>query len=470
MKRRRAFLAALLATPFILWRSNAEDPKPKSPLPDLAWDFQVHVILDRPKLPEFKVEGVAKPGAGELALVVVLEAGVDPGATLEMTSKLAKGSGGVDAFWAAPDEPTGKLAAAAKAIPGSVSKEIDAFVAPGIRPAILVVAQDGRVVFAHFPGMPGETAAVSDEIAYLRHKVDPKVASPVAPAPGHEYRGALACAACHRAQFVDWLITPHSLAFEGLTKIGRDNDESCLSCHVAGFRTGGFTTRATDRKFADVQCEACHVPDRLHAGDRKMKSADYAARCTTCHEGAFSLVPHMDEAVPMMSHPAAGSAELATSQIRDQNIAKIRGQMYFEFCSRCDYVGSAACKECHEKSHAAWSSTPHAGAFKTLEAAHKSTEPGCVRCHVSGIGHVGGFVGKEKTPGMAEVGCESCHGPGRHHLDAKTREDRLASIFRFDEKCPTCVVSRICQACHDAQNDPGFDLAKSLERVKHRDK
>ena len=93
-----------------------------------------------------------------------------------------------------------------------------------------------------------------------------------------------------------------------------------------------------------------------------------------------------------------------------------------------------------------------------------------MKCHTTGMGHTGGFEDAKKTPGVAEVGCESCHGPGKLHVQATTRESRLASIFRFDEKCPTCVVTRLCSACHDAQNDPGFEVGRSLDRVRHRDK
>ena len=67
-----------------------------------------------------------------------------------------------------------------------------------------------------------------------------------------------------------------------------------------------------------------------------------------------------------------------------------------------DYVGSEACKDCHEDQFKAFSHTSHASLAK-----------------ISGW--------KEKV-----TGCEACHGPGKAHLE----EGDPAKIIWFKNKSP----------------------------------
>jgi hypothetical protein len=113
------------------------------------------------------------------------------------------------------------------------------------------------------------------------------------------------------------------------------------------------------------------------------------------------------------------------------------------------YVGSEACASCHEAENLQWSETAHARSFETLHKEQKSTEAGCLTCHV-----VSGFKSPQATPELAHVGCESCHGPGKSHLANERKPYGLVEI-------------ETCTGCHDLENSPNFDYYSYLERVSH---
>lgn len=111
------------------------------------------------------------------------------------------------------------------------------------------------------------------------------------------------------------------------------------------------------------------------------------------------------------------------------------------------YVGSSACKECHQKEFDQWSHTSHAAAFNTLLTVGRQFYPECVSCHVTGFGSSSGYqIGNSERKHLAEVGCETCHGPGKGHTYTP-----LASNIRGH------VEARICMECHTAEHSPGFD-------------
>lgn len=109
------------------------------------------------------------------------------------------------------------------------------------------------------------------------------------------------------------------------------------------------------------------------------------------------------------------------------------------------YVGSQTCAECHALDHERWKATPHAGAMRTLEEAHRARSPGCVRCHSVGYGLPGGYSvrGGEALRALRDVGCESCHGPGRAH--AIDRPGDPNAIRRG-------LALADCERCHDAEH------------------
>ncbi|MHC4076473.1 MAG: multiheme c-type cytochrome [Planctomycetota bacterium] len=81
-----------------------------------------------------------------------------------------------------------------------------------------------------------------------------------------------------------------------------------------------------------------------------------------------------------------------------------------------EYIGSSACKPCHEFEYERWSTKAHAGAYATLQQVGSQYDPECVICHVVGMNYQGGFVSEQKTPHLENVGCENCHGPGSEHI------------------------------------------------------
>ncbi len=170
------------------------------------------------------------------------------------------------------------------------------------------------------------------------------------------------------------------------------------------------------------------------------------------------------------------------------------------------YVGSEACKKCHEAEYAVWDKTPHGHALDALEkiAARptlRNFDPECVRCHTVGFDHKTGYVDDATTPALKHVGCESCHGPGSGHADNPRAKDlhellrpwaqREAGVFdlpdmKFIEQMAKLdviergkvplkpaeqilinQVSGMCSKCHDADNDPNFDLYKYWPKIVH---
>lgn len=480
MNRSRIFALALVLAPLVLWTTRAEDPPPEEPKKppaelrplDQAWEWQMKVICDWPELPAFDAGGAKAPAKGKPAAVVVLAAGKDPSDALRHAAGIARRHEGFAAHWVAPDAETAKFAAEAKieGVTGGVAPEIDTLVPVPVRPALLLVGADGRIRFSHFPGAHWDPELWAVEARELVRETKPNPPPPDVPAPTPKYQGALACAACHRDYFKDWLMTPHSTALHELRVIGRDEDPKCIGCHVAGWEKGGFADRATHRHLADVQCEACHVPEKIHSTTAPMGSKDYPAQCAACHKAGFSFFQDFSSAMGYIAHSQAKGAGIIPFSARQSYIDKIKREMYLETCASSEYVGTDSCTSCHEKPHAQWATTRHAKAFETLVKAGKEGDPKCQKCHTTGHGLTGGFTSAEKTPDRRDVGCESCHGPGGRHVAAKTPEEYRTSIFRFDENCPTCVVQRICRSCHDADNDPDFDLFPALQRVRHRQK
>jgi hypothetical protein len=112
------------------------------------------------------------------------------------------------------------------------------------------------------------------------------------------YVGAEACKPCHAESYRIWAKTPHAKAYRGLTdpKRNREWDAECVSCHTTGFEyVGGYTTPEATPQLKNNQCENCHGPGSLHAGDPDNKEFRKAVarskddwernhRCLQCHD------------------------------------------------------------------------------------------------------------------------------------------------------------------------------------------
>lgn len=177
--------------------------------------------------------------------------------------------------------------------------------------------------------------------------------------------------------------------------------------------------------------------------------------------------------------------------------------------SKATYAGSEACMKCHDTvvkgdSWAVWANSKHAKAYAALE--HIAKKPSlrnfdgeCIRCHTVGYDYNTGFVDAIKTPHLKNVGCESCHGPGSHHVanpenkqfalelspwkvngkgkmpDVKVLQAMLEeknpakkqNMLSKDENAFLLRVDRVCQTCHNQENDPHFKIEKFWPKVAH---
>lgn len=145
------------------------------------------------------------------------------------------------------------------------------------------------------------------------------------------------------------------------------------------------------------------------------------------------------------------------------------------------FVGSAKCKNCHEKSYDIWRKTGHAKAYPTLVNLDppRQFDPECVSCHVVGwhpqqfFPYQGGFESIEKTPHLIDVGCESCHGPGELHVKAEMGSDaalqkKMQQAVRVTKE--DADNKHVCLSCHDGDNSPDFQFKTYWPKVEHKEK
>lgn len=99
------------------------------------------------------------------------------------------------------------------------------------------------------------------------------------------YTGAQTCKNCHAEAYKTWKKTKHSHAYETLTTKGKDEDPSCITCHVLAWNEkGGFVSQEKSPHFTHVQCETCHGPRKEHAQNPTIKNKTLPFNsCETCH-------------------------------------------------------------------------------------------------------------------------------------------------------------------------------------------
>ncbi|MFQ3649934.1 MAG: multiheme c-type cytochrome [Gemmataceae bacterium] len=126
------------------------------------------------------------------------------------------------------------------------------------------------------------------------------------------------------------------------------------------------------------------------------------------------------------------------------------------------YVGSEACKKCHEDAYDIWKKSEHAHAYETLEKVkypgNRNYDPECIVCHTVGFGYKSGYENAVKTPKLKDVGCESCHGPASLHVrnpnniewQKRVNPWRHLPVSRDKQ---ILAMDLMCQKCHDAEND-----------------
>jgi len=136
------------------------------------------------------------------------------------------------------------------------------------------------------------------------------------------------------------------------------------------------------------------------------------------------------------------------------------------------YVGTAACRECHEREHESWAGSPHAEAWETLEEAGRLRESACIPCHVTG------YTGSEFLPErlvayeLRGVGCEACHGPGQVHILYRRwlAQGSPAGGAPTEDLTDPIVLTppeETCRACHVAPYDERWFYILKLEATRH---
>ena len=115
------------------------------------------------------------------------------------------------------------------------------------------------------------------------------------------------------------------------------------------------------------------------------------------------------------------------------------------------YVGSDACKGCHElefKNFISYAKKAHS--YKDVKILSKKLTSSelveCFECHTTGYGKPGGFRSEQETPHLKDAGCEACHGPGSTHCETGDPKDIKGKL-----------VAKDCETCHNPERVKAFN-------------
>ena len=144
------------------------------------------------------------------------------------------------------------------------------------------------------------------------------------------------------------------------------------------------------------------------------------------------------------------------------------------------FVGSEACRDCHEEEYDIWldghkgEGGPHAKATADRTDPGERTwvkrhfDPECVSCHVTGWNpqnyypYETGYTDLKKDVLLHGNGCENCHGPGSGHIVAEDGvDDDLKEKLRKEVRVTIKEAkARTCYECHDLDNSPDYAEAE----------
>ncbi len=152
------------------------------------------------------------------------------------------------------------------------------------------------------------------------------------------------------------------------------------------------------------------------------------------------------------------------------------------------FVGSQACKDCHDDAYEVWKKSPHSHATDSLVNPGERSEisrhhdPECISCHVTGWNpqrytpYETGYLSLKQTPLLTGSGCENCHGPGSSHVAAENGDidvdDDTSERYRREMRLTLAEAKKNkCITCHDLDNSPDFHkpgaFEKYWEKIKH---
>jgi peroxiredoxin len=334
-------------------------------------------------------------------------------------------------------------------------------------PDTFLIDRDGFIRFREQGDRPDRGALTRLQLRILLGEDPVSLASSL---PADSYAGDAACRACHAREYDDWLLTPHSIAWESLQKGDKWRDPECVPCHVTGQnKPGGFVDPKKTPHMVNVQCEVCHGPGGGHPAGTAIDPEGMRRACLGCHTGKFVLNFDLDQAMVLMAHQDHPDLDrlFHYSEAQRQRLEQINKRRLEKFKSGVAFVGAGACRDCHRREYEQWSRTPHAAAFAVLLREGRGSDRNCSPCHTTGTGMKGGFGDEPATGGpMTNVQCEVCHGPGDDHVKAPA-DLKKATIYGITDQCSFCIIQGVCATCHDQKNDPDFDIAAALPLVKH---
>ncbi len=122
--------------------------------------------------------------------------------------------------------------------------------------------------------------------------------------PESEFAGAESCASCHRSSYDVWMKSKHATAMISLVNRSRQEDPSCVECHVVGFTAkGGYVSETVSPKLSNVQCENCHGARKAHVENPlNAPKVDAKASCAECHTPPHSPGFDMTSYWKMIEH------------------------------------------------------------------------------------------------------------------------------------------------------------------------
>jgi hypothetical protein len=162
-----------------------------------------------------------------------------------------------------------------------------------------------------------------------------------------------------------------------------------------------------------------------------------------------------------------------------------------------EFVGTAACQECHEKEYDVWLNGvdgaegevgPHSRATRDLTDPGERTwvkrnfDPECLSCHVTGwnaqnfFPYKSGYLDLQKDVVLHGNGCENCHGPASAHVVAENKEKPAAEDVQKKLRKEMRVTMKqaregMCMECHDLDNSPDFFKPGAFDeywkKIKH---
>lgn len=112
------------------------------------------------------------------------------------------------------------------------------------------------------------------------------------PVVGGGYVGSKKCAECHKNQYEKFMMySRKSKAYDAIRRMKRlspEETKQCYTCHTTGYGVQtGFVSYEKTPYLADVGCEACHGPGKLHTETMDMAHIVKTVTidvCEKCHD------------------------------------------------------------------------------------------------------------------------------------------------------------------------------------------